>query len=577
MLQRLKLVALLAVVAGAALVPLYGDPHTAPVTHAEWARMLLRALHMESAVEHTTTAAQAFSILSWRNSLAYRGDRYVSGDGVKVEGQGEARRVLATAAVAEVAYPLAVVRGGDYRLRVRITGNPSTPASAEITRYADTKPLKAFSITPGSVMGWVDVGVMHVDPGAYLATFLLPAGTALEHVEFAPPCVAPIEPPGGWRAAAVLQSEELAVTAVKALDQEGELPPAATPIEVSAEAFQTESFGISQASAAPAQGLQGMWLKAGPGGLRAVVFVELPEAGLYTISVFGISGEGQSWLGDSCRKSVLCGGTEAKTRSDTPAWRVLMTAPFSAGRHFFTVVLGKDAAVERLRAERKKETPADYVATLRRLGFDVGPEGPIARNRAVDAMRFLDGRYVALAPSQCGDIVLPPTPPGQVTGLQVAQIPGPAQPVDGGPPPGLGAPTAPLPGTPAPPTTAPPATFPPGTTTPVTTPPATTPPPTAAAPPDDDADHASPATHPAVPAAAEPGAAEPLPVALSLSPCGPPPPAWGRRRPPGTGPRPLPPAGSGSSSGSSSPSCPPRSSPRPAGSSSPSPASPPGA
>jgi hypothetical protein len=56
-------------------------------------------------------------------------------------------------------------------------------------------------------MTWIDAGATHLDPGAYTASVLLPRGTTLEHVEVAPPCVMPIEPPGGWKAPAVLLSE----------------------------------------------------------------------------------------------------------------------------------------------------------------------------------------------------------------------------------------------------------------------------------------------------------------------------------------------------------------------------------
>src|SRR5205807_704781 len=154
-LKRVKLGALIAVVAAAALLPLYGDPRNAPVTHAEWARMLLRGLKMEEAARQATTASQAFAILSWKGSLSLRADR-------------------------------------------------------------------------AAQMGWVDAGRVHLDPGAYTASVLLPRGTALEHVEVAPPCLSPIEPPGGWKAADVLLSEDAAVTIVQALDRESELPPAAS-------------------------------------------------------------------------------------------------------------------------------------------------------------------------------------------------------------------------------------------------------------------------------------------------------------------------------------------------------------
>jgi hypothetical protein len=83
-----------------------------------------------------------------------------------------------------------------------------------------------------------------------------------------------------------------------------------------------------------------------------------------------------------------------------------MTAMFGAGRHFFNVTMGAGASVERLRAELKKDRPADYVATLRRLGFDVGPAGPVSRARAVDAMHFVQQRRMEMV-GACGDVVAP--------------------------------------------------------------------------------------------------------------------------------------------------------------------------
>src|SRR5687767_4408326 len=130
--SKSKLAAVLAVVTVAALVPLYGDPRNAPVTHPEWARMLMRALNLEAAVERSATASQVFSILSWKNSLAYSGPRYASADGVRVGGEASERYVQSETGVGEVVYPLAVARGGDYRLRARLEGDPTRPASAEI-------------------------------------------------------------------------------------------------------------------------------------------------------------------------------------------------------------------------------------------------------------------------------------------------------------------------------------------------------------------------------------------------------------------------------------------------------------
>jgi hypothetical protein len=131
----------------------------------------------------------------------------------------------------------------------------------------------------------------------------------------------------------------------------------------------------------------------------------------------------------------------------------VLTAQFAPGRHSFSVLLAPGALIQRVRAERKKDSPADYVATLRRLGFDVGPAGPMPRNRAVDAMRWLEKKAEPLKESLCGDVILPTVVPVTRAGLEVAQIPGPGEPPPfagpGEPPFGSG-PLAPI-GTPGPP------------------------------------------------------------------------------------------------------------------------------
>ena len=448
MLRRIQLAGFVAAVAVAALLPLYGDPRNSAVTHAEWARMLLRGLDMQEAIQQTTTATQAFAILSWKGSLSFRADRYVAGDDVRVEGEGERHQVVATGEIGEVTYAVAVVRGGDYRLRVQLAGSPQRPVSAEVARAGEVKPVEAFTVTPAAEMTWIDAGATHLDPGAYTASILLPRGTTLEHVEVAPPCVMPVEPPGGWKAPAVLLSEHAAVTMVQALDKQSELPPSDAPLELEASQFHVES---GAAIAAAASGTLESSVKGGPNGTRAVVIVDLPEAGLYTISAFGIKGAGQSWTADSCLKSIVC--AEKDAGADVMQWRPVLTAQFAPGRHSFSVLLAPGALLQRVRAERKKDSPADYVATLRRLGFDVGPAGPMPRNRAVDAMRWLEKKAEPLKESLCGDIILPTVVPVTRAGLEVAQIPGPGEPPPfagpGEPPFGSG-PLAPI-GTPGPP------------------------------------------------------------------------------------------------------------------------------
>ncbi|HEY2946128.1 MAG TPA: hypothetical protein VGN09_27090 [Vicinamibacteria bacterium] len=454
-LKALGLAAVVMVVA--VLVPLYGDPRSSSVEHGEWARMLLRALDMERAVTPAAPDARLFSLLSWKNSLAFRADAYLRGEGVDVVGAGGARRVVAHSAAGEVAYPLAVVRGGDYRLRARMAGNPAAPASAEITPLGGNGAAASFTLVPSPVTGWIEAGPAHLDPGAYTASILLPAGTSLDNVEVAPPCTEAIEPSGGWRSRAVTQADDVAVTVLKALDQEAELPPAASPIEVAASAMSTTGGAAAALAGLGAAGGNGLSLKAGPRGLQATLFVELPEAGLYTVSAFGEAGGGQSWKADACRKAVWCGETAVPgSAAAAPAWHTLMTATFGAGRHFFNVTLGPGASVQRLRAELKKDGPADYVATLRRLGFDVGPAGPISRARAVDAMRFIEQRRMDMV-GACGDVAAPVVERALAEAAPVAG-PGSGPGFTGAGPGGTVLPIGGPPAPPGPPVIAPPAT-----------------------------------------------------------------------------------------------------------------------
>jgi hypothetical protein len=399
------------VVAAAALIPLYGDPRTTAVSHAEWARLLLRGLDLlEPAARLGDEASVAFRALSGRDSLSLRSDRYVKGSGVEPLGEAADRRVRANAKIGEVSYALAVARPGEYRLRLRMSGDPSTPAEAEVAAVG-AGPKQTFSVVPGALPGWVDAGAVRLTPGAYTASVMLPQGTELQWIELAPPCVNPIEPRGGWKAAAVARTDDVALTVLRALDQENELPPAAPPIELLGSDFQLEAPSYT---AIPV-GLNDRALRAGPRGAKALVMAELPEPGLYTLSFFGTKGGGQSWGADRCRRAVLCPDAES-----VAAWHTVLSGEFSSGLHAFSVVLGAGSAVERLKLERKKDSAADYVATLRRMGLELGPDGPVARERADEAWKFVRGRRASGIEQSCGEVVLKDT-------TQVASAaPGPA-------------------------------------------------------------------------------------------------------------------------------------------------------
>ncbi len=395
--SRSKVVALAALAVVGLLIPLFGDPRATPLTHPLWARMLLRALDMDAAVKTSAHASNVFDTLSGRNSRFFAADAYLRADGVAPNTDGVVRRIAARDGVGEVTYAVAVVQGGDYLLRARAAGNPAQPVSAEIAPMGGARAIRTFSLVATREPHWILGGSVHLDPGTYTTTLLLPAGASLEYVEVAPPCVNPVEPLAGWKAEAVTTAQDVAVTALRALDMEDALAPSDTPIERSGADFERDGRAPVPAGA----GFEKTVLKAGRDGLGAVLVVDLPEAGLYTLEAFVETGEGQRWHADGCRKVILCAGSPG-------GWRSVMTQSFSAGRHAFSVGLADGAGVERVRLTRRKESPADYVAALRRAGFDPG-EGMVSRPTAVAAARFVRDLHAERQRRYCGDV---PDPKG---------------------------------------------------------------------------------------------------------------------------------------------------------------------
>jgi hypothetical protein len=384
-------------VAVAALVPLYGDVRGSLVTHPEWARMLLRALHGDDVLDASTQASQVFSLLSWRESLSLPAERYFQAEGVQVQPDATTRCVTASANRGEAIYRLGIVRPGNYRLRARMRGVGTEPVTVQLNRLGDSEPHATFDLRPVPELAWVDGQQSRLQRGAYAASFVLPRDTCLDRIEVVPPCLSPVEPPGGWQARAVSKASDVAVTVLQAIDREHELAVAAAGSEISGSDFQVdESRGpaVFQAALGP----ESEWLKAGVKGTFATAMLVAPENGLYSVFVLGRFPGAQKWAVDACREAILCPLT---TGGDGLQWRPVATLPLVAGRHFISVAMMPGTMIARVKMERKKEGPPDYIGALKRVGFDVGPEGPITRKKALEAMDFVR-THLAADPATAG-------------------------------------------------------------------------------------------------------------------------------------------------------------------------------
>ena len=134
-------------------------------------------------------------------------------------------------------------------------------------------------------------------PGPTPPSSSCPRAATLSQVEMAPPCVNPIEPrerlagrPASPRA------DDLAVTALKAIDVEYELPPACDPDrDHGRRSSRWRRPCTAVEERAKAAGLEAMTLRAGRSGLRAVVVVRAcPRPASTACRAFGAPGRAAS-------------------------------------------------------------------------------------------------------------------------------------------------------------------------------------------------------------------------------------------------------------------------------------------
>lgn len=436
-----------------ALVPLYGDPRRSPVSHSEWARMMMRSLGFDDSLASMENAADLFRALAWKDQRNMAASSYKRGTGVTNRGDF----VDTGTETGEVAFDLAIVRSGDYNVRLRLRGNPDKPFQVEIRKDGEADAVGTFRPTGGGADPVsADLGWIKMEPGNHTISVMLPPDSSLESLYISPPCLSPIEPAGGWRATALTTDEDLAVTMLQALELESELPPADDPIEARAGGF--DILAPESRMTEGGNEADDFQLTATFEGLHAIIYVDIPIAGLYSVSALTTTGDGQTWIADSCRRADVC-----PTADVAPKWRNLLTSEFNVGRHSFAVLLTNGASVARIRLQRLKTAPEDYVAALERVGFRVGSKGPISRDKAREAMEWLKDRWKQKLLTDPACVIQAPVgrvagTPGQVAGgLTLSPIvtpPGVTPPTN----PPTGPPTVPPLPPPLPPTTQPPAT-----------------------------------------------------------------------------------------------------------------------
>jgi len=167
---RLRSLIVAVPLAAVALVPLYGDPRQSPVTHAEWARMVLRGLELDEALEPSRNASDVFTTLSWRTSLAYPAEEYQRRQGMEIQEQ-DGRRLLT------VTDPIGKILDYDYDLAGRLE---KVGAGSGGTVYPIDFEWDNTGTAPTGLLQWVDYA--NTEGGVNRANYAYDAAGRLDEI-----------------------------------------------------------------------------------------------------------------------------------------------------------------------------------------------------------------------------------------------------------------------------------------------------------------------------------------------------------------------------------------------------------
>jgi hypothetical protein len=290
---------------------------------------------------------------------------------------------------AEALYEVAMLRAGDYGIRVKLSGGGA------VLKVADQS-YELFQ--PESDPRWVDANRVRLSPGSHKLSLMLPEGSRADAIGVTPPCMLPVEPLGGWKPLEPLRFQEMAVTLAKALDLEQNLPELGDPLTIRGEEFvRTLSFPYEE----EAQSVENepFWLQTGGSIVTAVARFKVSEPGVYSIEARYLSSRPVRWNMDSCLRVITCPVTPTQAGR-----RRSLALELEAGEHEIEVTLGPGSKLDRIEVQRRDGSTEAYINAVEDEGFKMGkPEGNVLRRDALSAARKLNDRFLKLASLRCED------------------------------------------------------------------------------------------------------------------------------------------------------------------------------
>lgn len=366
----------------------YGVAQSTTVTQAEWAVYMAQGLGLDWNLPENAKSNHYLERLDWTNGIEFQASQMLDGSTATASADGSVQSGIGTPS--EALYQVATLRAGDYGFRVKLGGGG---AVLKVSDHA----YELFQ--PDTAPRWVDLDRVPLDPGEHPMSLMLIDGARAESLGVTPPCMAPVQPTGGWTPLEPLTFTEMAVTLAKALDLERNLPEMGEPITIRGEDFRKTIVYPYDAALEDTSDDEPYWLSSGGSIVGAVVSFQVPEDGVYSIETRYLSPRPIRWAMDSCLRVVTCPVTASQIGR-----RRSLALELDAGEHTLEVTLPPGAKLDRVDVQRRDGSPDEYLAAVEDEGFKLGKaDEDVKRRDALRAARRLRDRFDKLTQLRCSD------------------------------------------------------------------------------------------------------------------------------------------------------------------------------
>ncbi len=359
------------------------------LTQCEWAIDLSRALGLKGGLPEDAGSDRIISILSQRGFREIEGEDYREADDAlrKVDAPSDVAAsqqqwVEAGSEGGVARYYFEIPLQQEIILRARGQGAP---------QFWSIDTSQSILLDIGDELEWMEVGRFNLDPGEHKVEVSIPSGGVLDIFEIIAPGHSPIEPLGGFRPSDPLTYEDKAVTMVRALNLENELPIDDGFFLIRESELYDQVDGEYQVSSGEESGKpsQGRWVKPSSGS-RIYFKFEVPEAGIYSIFSRGFGQFEEEWVLDRGSERVIFQPED----QDEFGWNPVFTVFLEAGPHTLEIRPEGDNGFDVFQILRHRSRGVDYLQLLSDLGFREGTLPPSQGEVGSEGRRYASYREV---------------------------------------------------------------------------------------------------------------------------------------------------------------------------------------